>query len=56
MPSNSARHLSLPKSVALAGGCEAWNEQHPELRQMLLLLDRMCGEHCCAALQEVQRS
>ena len=55
MPSNSARHLSLPKSVALAGGREAWNEQHPELRQMLLLLDRMCTASTVgAALQEVQ--
>jgi len=37
------RFLSLPKTVARAGGLDAWNASHPELRQMTRLLDKMCS-------------
>jgi hypothetical protein len=36
------RTLSLPKSVTNAGGLDAWNASHPELRHMLQLLGQMC--------------
>ena len=50
-----ARILSLPKSVALAGGRGAWNSGHPQLRQMLKLLDAMCTATTVqAALEEVR--
>ena len=50
-----ARFLSLPKSVALAGGRDAWNSSHPQLRQMLKLLDAMCTATTVqAALEEVR--
>jgi hypothetical protein len=38
----TSRTLSLPKSVAKAGGPDAWNASHPELRHMLELLGQMC--------------
>jgi hypothetical protein len=37
----SSRSLSLPKSVAAAGGIEKWNQQ-PTLKQLNAMMDAMC--------------
>lgn len=37
-----SRTLSLPKSVAAAGDIHAWNAQHKEVKQLLVMLESMC--------------
>lgn len=46
----TTRTLSLPKSVAKAGGLDAWNASHPELRHMLQLLGQMCTAQTVTAV------
>jgi hypothetical protein len=41
-PLAARRFLSLPNAVAAAGGIDAWNASHPELRQLLTHLDKIC--------------
>lgn len=49
------RPLSLPKQVAKAGGVAAWNNSHPELRQLKRMLVGMCAATTVeGALEEVR--